>query len=104
VEVVVCKKVVVRKKVILCEKVHTPACCGSKLLAPLTTGKPNVWLSGLFSTPSLPLTSDVSPRCTVPVAGGELGCGICPRTSLVLDCDVPANAMNQAVCMGTSKH
>jgi hypothetical protein len=85
--VVVVMVVVVRKKVVVPEKVRTPARCGSKLLAPPTTGKPNVWLSGLFSTPSLPSTSDVSPRRTAPVAGGELGCGICPRTSSTLDRD-----------------
>jgi hypothetical protein len=31
----------------------TPACHGSKLPAPPTTGKPNVWLSRLLSTSSL---------------------------------------------------
>jgi hypothetical protein len=66
---------------------RTAACRGSKLPAPPTTGKPNVWLSGLLSAPSLPLTSDVSPRCTAPVAGGEPG--ICPRTSSMLDRDAP---------------
>jgi hypothetical protein len=55
--------------------------------APPTTGKPNVWLSGLLSAPSLPSTSDVSPRRTAPVVAGELG--ICPRTSSTLDRNTP---------------
>ena len=59
--------------------------CGSKLPAPPTMGKPNLWPSGLLSAPSLLSTSDVSPRHTVPVAGGELG--ICPSTSSMLDRD-----------------
>jgi len=66
---------------------HAPARRGSKLPAPPTTGKPNVWLSRLLSAPSLPSTSEVSPRCMAPVAGGELG--ICPRTSSMLDRDAP---------------
>jgi hypothetical protein len=71
---------------------HTPARRGSKLPVPPTMGKPNVWLSGLLSAPSLPSTSDMSPRHTVPVAGGEheldarLGCA--------------TNALNQAVRAG----
>jgi hypothetical protein len=58
---------------------RTRARRGSKPPAPPTTGKPNVWLYGLLSAPPLPSTSDVSPRLTAPVAGGELGCGIRPR-------------------------
>jgi hypothetical protein len=64
---------------------------GSKLSAPPTTGKPNVWLSGLLNAPSLPSTSDVSPRRTAPVVGGELG--ICPRTSSMLDREAPPMVM-----------
>ena len=68
---------------------RTPARRGSKLPAPPTTGKPNVWLSGLLKAPSLPSTSDVSPRRTAPVAGGEPGRDIRPRTSSMLDRDAP---------------
>ena len=64
---------------------RTPAHRGSKLPAPPTTGKPNIWLSGLLSAPPLPSISDVSPRSTAPVAGGELG--MCPRASSMLDWD-----------------
>ena len=70
-------------------RARTPARRGSKLPAPPTAGKPNVWLSGLLSAPSLPSTSDVSPRRTAPVAGGELGCGTRPRTSSILDREAP---------------
>jgi hypothetical protein len=67
---------------------HAPKhAAAAKLPAPPTTGKPNVWLSGLLGAPSLPSTSDVSPRRTAPVVGGKLG--ICPRTSSMLDCDAP---------------
>ena len=68
---------------------RTPARRGSKLPAPPTAGKPNVWLSGLLSAPSLPSTSHVSPRRTAPVVGGELGCGTRPRTSSILDREAP---------------
>ncbi len=66
-----------------------PACCSSKLPALPTMGKPNVWLSGLLSTPSLLSTSDMSPRCTVPVVGGDPSHDTHLRMSLMLDCDVP---------------
>ncbi|KAF8500345.1 hypothetical protein F5888DRAFT_1378570 [Russula emetica] len=62
---------------------------GSKLPASPTTGKPNVWLSGLLSAPTLPFTSDASPKRTMLVAGGEIGCDICPRTSSMLDRNAP---------------
>jgi hypothetical protein len=58
---------------------------GSKLPAPPTRGKLNVWLSELLSAPSLSSTSDMSPRRTA----GELGCGIRPRTSSILDRNAP---------------
>ncbi len=35
-------------------RICPPARRGNKLPAPPTTGKPNVWLSGLLSAPSLP--------------------------------------------------
>ena len=63
----------------------TPVRRDSKLLAPPMTGKPNIWLSGLLSAPSLPSTSDMSPRHKAPVTGGELG--IYLRTSSMLDRD-----------------
>ena len=68
---------------------RTPDLRGSKLPAPPTTGKPNIWLSGLLSAPSLPSMSDVSPRRTAPVAGGEPDCGIHPGTSSMLERDAP---------------
>ena len=64
---------------------RAPARRGSKLPAPPTPGKPNVWLSGLLSAPSL--TSDVSPRRTAPAARGDPGCVTRPRTSSMLDLD-----------------
>ena len=70
-------------------RARTPARRGSKLPAPPTTGKPNVWLSGLLSAPSLPSTSDVSPRRTAPVAGGDPGRETRPSTSSMLDRDAP---------------
>jgi hypothetical protein len=53
-------------------RVRTPARCGSKLLASPTTGKPNVWLSGLLTAPSHPFTSDVSPRRMALAVGENL--------------------------------
>lgn len=71
-------------------RARAPVRRGSKLPAPPTTGKPNVWLSGLLSAPSLPSTSDVSLRRTAPAARGEPGCCAAftrPRTSSMLDRD-----------------
>jgi len=82
---------------------RTPARRGNKLPAPPTTGKPNVWLSGLLSTPSLPFTSDVSPRRTAPVAGGELGCGITPKNELDARPRCATNAMDKAVRARTTE-
>ena len=68
-------------------RARAPARRGSKLPAPPTTGKPNVWLSGLLSAPSLPSTSDVLPRRTAPAARGDPGCVTRPKTSSMLDRD-----------------
>jgi hypothetical protein len=66
---------------------RTPVHRGSKLPVPPTTGKPNVWFSGLLSAPSLLSTPDESLRRTAPVAG--LGCPTRPSTSSMLERDVP---------------
>ena len=55
---------------------------------------------GLFGAPSLPSTSDISPRRAAPVTGGELGYGKRPRTNSIRR---TANALNQVVCVGTPK-
>jgi hypothetical protein len=93
-----------RSKSLLSVRARTPgspAPRGSKVQAPPTTGKPSVWLSGLFGAP--PFTSDVSPRRTAPVSGGELGCGIRPWDELDAGPRFATNAVNQAVRMGMSK-
>ncbi len=58
---------------------------GSKLLAPPTMGKLNIWLSGLLSAPLLSSTLDMLPKHTVLVARGDPGYEIHPRTSSMLD-------------------
>ena len=75
-----------------------PARSCSKLPATPTTGKQNVWLSGLLSTPSFPFTSDVSSRHTGSVVGEELGCNIRPRTSSILEHVSPIPWMALCVC------
>src|SRR5258708_17455719 len=59
----------------------TPVHYGSKLLAPPTMGKLNIWLSGLLSAPLLSSTLDMLPKHTVLVARGDPGYEIHPRMS-----------------------